>query len=266
MTGAEPACAETAWDAILARLRSGEITTREAEAEAVNEGYPPPIGDPDPAGFPRHRWRLATALLWIAWRDAGRVAAELPRLAFWGERVRYEVDEGQLMPLDVAERELGDALGALPGLTATGVLPGVGRSSAIPPEAWPGLMFGPIGEDKAVSAGWAEPRFEGVRVSADAMMREWPVPSTVETASAVEAPAPAPARTSEVRARRVRQPTKPQVVADALLERFPIRPNGLSGLQICREIESMVRFTIQPSTLKRSLALAAEIWGQTGSD
>lgn len=255
MTGPGKGLSDLRWHM---RVRDFTVSTREAETEAVIEGRPLPIGEPKPASLPRHSWALATALLWIVWRDEGRVAAELPRLRFWGERMRYEVDDGQLMALDVAGRELGNALAALPCLASTGVVPGGGGSGAIPPEAWPALMLGPLGEDKALLAGWGDPRWETVRVLADAMRREWPMLTAIEAVSTIDPPVPV--STQAAKASGVGRLSKPEVVAKALLAQFPIGPTGLSGPEMSRKIGDDIDFDITESTLKRAIKIANLVW------
>ena len=256
--------AEGGGDARWFRVRDFTVSPRRAEAEAVIEGSPLPIGEPNPAGLPRHRWGLATALLWIVWRDEGRVAAELPRLGFWGERMRHEVDDGQLMALDAAERELGGALMALPGLDAVGVLPGGGGSDKVPPKVWPALMLGPLGEDKAVLHGWGEPRWEGVTVAADAMRREWPVLVKADAAPVAPAVPVAPvasaATAPEPRPRAVRRPELRDAVRDAILNLFPSRPEGLLGAEICRQACVGRLAKVSDPTRRRGHAAAKDVW------
>jgi hypothetical protein len=66
----------SARDELLERARNGEITPKEAEAEAYRMGMAPLAGRPadnqfDPRGKPR--WSLSMALAWIVWRDFDQV-------------------------------------------------------------------------------------------------------------------------------------------------------------------------------------------------
>jgi hypothetical protein len=66
----------SARDELLERARNGEITPKEAEAEAYRMGMAPLASRPadnqfDPRGKPR--WSLSMALAWIVWRDFDQV-------------------------------------------------------------------------------------------------------------------------------------------------------------------------------------------------
>jgi hypothetical protein len=63
-------------DELFHRARIGEITPKEAEAEAARQGWEPLASHPaDDAFDPRakSRWSLSMALAWILWRDFGEV-------------------------------------------------------------------------------------------------------------------------------------------------------------------------------------------------
>ena len=58
-------------DRLIRRVRIGEITPEEAEAEAERQGFGPLETKPDPVDFDPSQmpnWSVPMALAWIAWR------------------------------------------------------------------------------------------------------------------------------------------------------------------------------------------------------
>lgn len=87
-------------DELFHRARIGEITPKEAEAEALRLGMKPLAERPAEDAFdPRHksRWSLSMALAWILWRDYGEVRQ-------WDNDYRAEVWNWQVfnarLPVD----------------------------------------------------------------------------------------------------------------------------------------------------------------------
>src|SRR5262245_60719419 len=63
-------------DLVIERVRIGEITPEEAEAEAGRQGFGPLATKPNPVDFDPSQmpdWSLPMALAWIAWRTTDAV-------------------------------------------------------------------------------------------------------------------------------------------------------------------------------------------------
>ncbi len=167
-------------DDLIRRARIGEITPREAEAEADRLGAGPLASRPADDEFdPRatSRWSLSMALSWIFWRDFGEVRQRdnAYRMECWNwqpSNVRLPVDGGAttkvvrgytVVQLHPTNSILFEASGAIP-LTPCGHLPANRSPAGARAELWAALA------DARLVA-------EGIRASGgpriDVPAREW---------------------------------------------------------------------------------------------